>query len=75
VKWSALSFVSGNARAARQEWSSLKGKLVGHVFVPAALVLWVVVALVRSFATPDPAPASAPAVEQKIHSGSVRADP
>jgi hypothetical protein len=48
---------------------------MGHVFVPAALVLWVVVALVRSFATPDPAPASAPAVEQKVHSGSVRAAP
>jgi hypothetical protein len=48
---------------------------MGHVFIPAALVLWVVVAVVRSFATPDPAPAPVQAVEEKVHSGSVRAEP
>lgn len=47
---------------------------MGHLFVPAALVLWVVVAVVRSFETLAPAPDSAPAVEEKAHSGSVRAD-
>jgi hypothetical protein len=28
---------------------------MGHLFVPAALVLWVVVALVRTFSVPAPA--------------------
>ena len=34
---------------------------MGHLFVPAALVLWVGVAVVRMWAAPDPNPA--PAVE------------
>ena len=39
---------------------------MGHVFVPAALVLWVGVALVRAFATPAPVQAPASAVEVQV---------
>jgi hypothetical protein len=31
---------------------------MGHLFVPAAVVLWVGVALVRMWVTPEPAPAA-----------------
>ncbi|HYH97829.1 hypothetical protein [Hyalangium sp.] len=37
---------------------------MGHLFVPAALALWVAVAVVRALATPATAPA--PAVEVKV---------
>jgi hypothetical protein len=31
---------------------------MGHLFVPAALLLWVGVAVVRMWAAPDPTPAA-----------------
>jgi hypothetical protein len=36
---------------------------MGHLFVPAALVLWVGVAVVRMWAAPAPAPAAAVEVQ------------
>ncbi len=39
---------------------------MGHLFVPAALVLWVGVAVVRALATPAPAPAPTRAVEVEL---------
>ncbi len=38
------------------------GMFMGHLFVPAALVLWGGVAVVRALATPAPVPMSTPAV-------------
>ena len=37
--------------------------VMGHLFVPAALVLWVGVAVVRMWAAPDPNPAQAVEVQ------------
>jgi hypothetical protein len=39
---------------------------MGHLFVPAALALWVVVAVVRALATPAPSSAPAPAAEVEV---------
>ena len=39
---------------------------MGHLFVPAALALWVGVAVVRAWATPAQDPASVPAVEVEV---------
>ena len=39
---------------------------MGHLFVPAALVLWVVVAVVRTFSAPTPAQAPVPAVTKEV---------
>src|SRR5512140_3580006 len=53
----------------RSGWHVKAGALVqgvgvmGHLFVPAALVLWVGVAAVRALATPAPAPTPIRAVE------------
>ncbi|MBN1208551.1 MAG: hypothetical protein JXB05_27070 [Myxococcaceae bacterium] len=39
---------------------------MGHLFVPAALALWVVVAVVRMLSAPAPVQPSAPAVEVEV---------
>ncbi|MDY7231387.1 hypothetical protein [Hyalangium rubrum] len=38
---------------------------MGHLFVPAALVLWVAVAVVRMWATPQVPPTPAPAPQER----------
>jgi hypothetical protein len=43
---------------------------MGHLFVPAALVLWAGVAVVRAVATPAPTPVQA----VEVQPGSVRVD-
>ena len=59
---SRFLFVFRNAAGRSSGVRSGSGVVVmGHLFVPAALVLWVGVAVVRMWAAPDPNPA--PAVE------------
>ena len=61
-----LCSFSGTQRVSRQVGGPVHGWWVmGHLFVPAALVLWVGVAVVRMWAAPAPNPAQAVEVQAK----------